>query len=197
MERPNKAETEFLTLAYNRFLDLYAEVFDDNFWEKEKWERFSKIKQAFSIYAELLNYEPIKQVIKHLKTARPPMESEIGSELFKFVRNVVSHFPFYASWDEVFVSKSLVNWYRKGLTIDKFLNKYQGHKEIKYRFWEEEKKEMTYLSIEFPNKYETESKIYLKNIISEKEGVKFSFILMRQIMNTQIEEITVPNTVQN
>ena len=176
---------------------MYAEVFDDNFWEKEKWERFSKIKQAFSIYAELLNYEPIKQVIKHLKTARPPMESEIGSELFKFVRNVVSHFPFYASWDEVFVSKSLVNWYRKGLTIDKFLNKYQGHKEIKYRFWEEEKKEMTYLSIEFPNKYETESKIYLKNIISEKEGVKFSFILMRQIMNTQIEEITVPNTVQN
>ena len=34
---------------------------------------------------------------------------------------------------------------------------------------------------------------YLKNIISEKEGVKFSFILMRQIMNTQIEEIIVPN----
>ena len=48
---------------------------------------------------------------------------------------------------------------------------------------------MTYLSIKFPDKYETESKIYLKDIISEKEGVKFSFILMRQIMNTQIEEI--------
>lgn len=187
--RPNKTEVEFLTLAYNRFYDLYDEVMNDGFWEKDEWERFSKIKQAFAIYTELLNYEPLKHVIEHLKTARPPMESEIGSELFKFVRNVVSHFPFYNSWDTVWINQSIVNWYKKGLTIDKFLKKYEGHKEVKYRFWEEDKKKMTYLSICFPIHYLNDTKIYLKDMISEKEGVKFSFILMRQIINTQVEEI--------
>lgn len=191
--RPNKVEVEFLTLAYNRFYDLYEEVMNAEFWEKDEWERFSKIKQAFSIYAELLNYKPLKYVIEHLKTARPPMESEIGSELFKFVRNVVSHFPFYNSWDNVWINQSIINWYKKGLTIDRFLKKYAGHDEVKYRFWEENKKKMTYLSIRFPKTYSDDSKIYLKDIITEKEGVKFSFILMRKIMDTQVEEITEMN----
>lgn len=188
-QKPNNTELEFLTLAYNRFYDLYDEVMDDDYWQKDEWERFSKIKQAFAIYAELLNYEPIKQVIEQLKTARPPMESEIGSELFKFVRNVVSHFPFFKSWDAVWVSKPIINWYREGLTIDRFLKKYEGHQEVKYRFWEEKKKRMTYLKISFPEAYNDESKIFLNKMISEKEGVKFSFILMRQIMDTQVEEV--------
>lgn len=188
---PNKSEVQFLTLAYNRFYDLYEEVMDDNFWGKDEWERFSKIKQAFSIYAELLNYEPLQWVIEKLKTARPPMESEIGSELFKFVRNVVAHFPFFKSWDEVWINNSLVNWYKEGQTIDKFLKKYEGQSKVKYRFWEPSKKKMTYLTISFPNEYINDSKVFLKDIITEKEGVKFSFILMRQIMNTQVEEIKI------
>ncbi|TCD16976.1 hypothetical protein EZ456_23800 [Pedobacter psychrodurus] len=186
---PKEPEFQFLTLAYNRFYDIYDEVMDDTFWEKDEWERFSKIKQAFSIYAELLNYEPLKWVIEKLKIARPPMESEIGSELFKFVRNVVAHFPFFKSWDEVWVNMSLVNWYKNGQTIDKFLKKYEGHKEVKYRFWEPSKKKMTYLTISFPTEYSNDNKVFFKDIITEKEGVKFSFILMRQIMNTQVEEI--------
>jgi hypothetical protein len=187
---PNKSELQFLTLAYNRFYDIYEEVMDDLFWSKDEWERFSKIKQAFSIYAELLNYEPLKLVIEKLKTTRPPLESEIGSELFKFVRNVVAHFPFFKSWDDVWINNSLVNWYKDGQTIDKFLNKYEGHKEVKYRFWEPAKKEMTYLTISFPKEYLNDSIVFLKDIITEKEGVKFAFILMKQIINTQVEEIS-------
>jgi hypothetical protein len=187
--KPTASELQFLTLAYNRFYDLFDEVMHDSFWTKDDWERFSKIKQAYSIYAELLNYEPIKYVIEKLKTVRPPMESEIGSELFKFVRNVVSHFPFFTKWDEVWVSKTIVNWYKEGQTIDKFLKKYEGKPEVKYRFWEADKKRMTYLTIAFPSEYLDDSKIFLKDIITEKEGVKFSFILMKQIINTQVEEI--------
>lgn len=186
---PNKSEVQFLTLAYNRFYDLYDEVMNDEFWKKNEWERFSKIKQAFSIYTELLNYEPLKRVIEKLKITRPPMESEIGSELFKFVRNVVVHFPFFKSWDDAWINNSLVNWNKEGKSIDKFLKKYQRHNEVKYRFWEPSKKKMTYLTISFPEEYVNDSKIFLKDIITEKEGVKFSFILMRQIMDTQVEEI--------
>jgi len=73
-------------------------------------------------------------------------------------------------------------------SIDKFLNKYKGKETVKYRFWEVQKKRMTYLSINFPKKYEENTKIYLKEILSEKEGVKFSFILMKKILDTQVEK---------
>lgn len=189
IQNPTTSEIQFMTLAYNRFYDLYDEVMDDSFWDKGEWERFSKIKQAYSIYAELLNYEPLKFVTDKLKTIRPPMEAEIGSELFKFVRNLVAHFPFFTKWDEVWINKTIVNWYKDGLTIDKFLRKYEGKPQVKYRFWEEDKKRMTYLAISFPEKYSDDSKIFLKDIITEKEGVKFSFILMKQILNTQVEQI--------
>lgn len=185
---PNKAEAEFLTLAYDRFYDIFEKFFDDTFWEKDEWARFSKIKEAFSIYSELLNYEPIKLVIEQLKTSRPPMEAEIGSELFKFIRNLISHFPFFNSWNEVWFNKLIINWNRKGQFIDRFLSKYKGKENVKFRFWESNKKRMTYLSINFPQKYDNESKIYLKDLITtEKEGIKFSFILMRKIIDTQVE----------
>ncbi|WP_353622120.1 hypothetical protein [Halocella sp. SP3-1] len=184
--RPNEAEIEFLNLSYNMFYDIYEEVFEEEFWEKETYYRFSKVKDAFSVYAELLNYEPIQWVIEEIKKKRPPMEGEIGSDVFKFIRNLLLHFPFFNSWDEVWIKKSIINWDRKGLSIDRFLTTYSGRKEVKYRFWEAEKKEMTYLSISFPKKYDDNSIIYLKDLLSEKEGVKFSLILMRKILDTQV-----------
>ncbi len=178
-----------MTLSYNRFYDIFDEVNANSFFDKDGWYRFSRIKDAFTVYTELLNYEPIKWVIEHLKTARPPMEAEIGSELFKFIRNVITHFPFYDKWDDVWVNKSIVNWYRDGQAIDKFLEKYKGRDPIKYRFWEAKKKRMTYLSINFPDQYDDNTKVYLKDILTENEGIKFSFILMKQIIDTQVEEL--------
>ncbi len=72
--------------------------------------RLCKIKDAFSIYAELLNYEPINWEIEEIKKKRPPMEAEIGKELFKFVRNVVSHIPLYEKCDDIWRNKTVVKW---------------------------------------------------------------------------------------
>ena len=187
-KRPTKSEELFLSLGYNRFYDLFDEIMDDNFWEKEERYRFSKVSNIFSIYAELLNYEPFKFVLEAIKNQRPPMESEIGGPLFKFIRNVLAHFPVFETWNELWVNKELVNWHKEGLTIDRFLKKYAGHDEVKYRFWEADKKRMTYMSINFPEEY-GESKIYLKDMVAEKDGVKFSLIMMRQILNTQMESV--------
>jgi len=187
--RPTEAEELFLNLGYNRFYDLFDEVMEDDFWVKESWYRFSKVSQAFAIYAELLAYEPFKYVLEAIKKQRPPMESEIGGPLFKFVRNVLVHFPLFESWDGIWLSKELVNWQKEGLTIDRFLKKFSGHDEVKYRFWEADKKLMSYMSIRFPQKYD-DNKIYLKDIISEKDGVKFSFLMMRNILNTQVELVS-------
>lgn len=111
------------------------------------------------------------------------MEGEIGSNLFKFIRNIFAHFPFFDSWDEVWINKSIVNWYKEGMSIDRFLKTYSGKNEVKYRIWDEKKREMTYLSISFPKTYD-DNKIYLKDILTEKDGVKFSLILMKKIIDT-------------
>jgi hypothetical protein len=187
--RPNESEKLFLNLAYNRFYDLHSEVMSDDFWEKDARYRFSKVIAGFTIYGEILNYEPIQWVIEHLKKARPPMEAEIGGQLFKFIRNVIAHFPFFETWNDVWLSKPLVNWYRQGQSIDKFLTTYSGRQPVKYRFWEEEKKRMTYLSIKFPTSYNNRDKIFLRDILAEREGVLFAFIFMKQIMDTQVEQI--------
>lgn len=186
--RPNQSELLFLNLAYNRFYDIYDEVIEDTFLEKDQWYRLSKIKDGFAVYAELLNYEPLKWPIEKIKELRPPMEGEIASELFKFIRNVITHFPFFDTWNEIYIQKPLINWYKEGQTIDKFLKKYLGHGFVKYRFWEEKKKRMTYLSINFPQGYNEDTKIYLKDFLTEAEGIKFSFILMRQVTDTQVEK---------
>jgi hypothetical protein len=187
--RPNKAEIQLLTLAYNRFYDIFEEVMDDSFWEKDAWHRFSKLKDGFGVYSELLNYEPIEWVLENMKNSRPPIEAEIARDVFKFIRNVIVHFPFFDSWDDVWVNQSLVNWHKEGQSIDRFLAKYKGGETVKYRFWEADKKRMTYLSISFPERYEGDTKFYLKNLLSEREGVKFSFILMRQVLNTQVVSV--------
>lgn len=186
--RPTPSERLFLNLAYNRFYDLASEIIEDAFWEKKGRYRFSKISNLFSVYTELLTYESFNFVLEAIKTERPPMESEIGRHLFKVIRNIFVHFPVFETWNDVWVSKELINWQNDGLTIDRFFKKFSGHKEVKYRFWETNKKLMTYISLNFPIQYD-DNKIYLKDILSEKDGVKFSLIMMKKILDTQIESI--------
>ena len=51
------------------------------------------------------------------------------------------------------------------------------------------KKRMTYLSIHFPKHYEDDTKIYLKDLLSEREGVTFAFILMKEVLDTQVMSV--------
>ncbi len=180
------AEELFLNLGYDKFFDICSEVYSDEFWGKSPQYRLSKIFQAFSIYNELLNHEPFKGVLKWLSKYRPPMEAEIAGPLFKFIRNILAHFPFYDAWDEIWVSKQLVNWKHPNRSIDRFLKKFCGTKEVKYRFKEKTKQEFTYVTINFPKSYD-ESKIYLKDIINEEQGIKFALVMMIKVLNTQIE----------
>lgn len=184
--RPNKAELEFLQIAYNRFYDLYEEVTTEAFWDNTPYYRFSKINNVFSVYAEILQYEPIRLVIKTIKIQRPPMEAEIASDLFKLIRNIMSHFPFFDTWEEVNLTQNLINWDKEGKSIDKFFTKYAGASEIKYRMWNAKDRKMTYLNIKFPTTYNQSSIIYLREILSEKEGVLFSIALMKNVLDTQV-----------
>lgn len=182
------AEEQFLNLSYNKFFDICSEVYTQEFWEQTPQYRLIKISQAFSVYSEILNHEPFKGVLNWLSKYRPPMESEISGLLFKFIRNVLAHFPFYDTWDEVWICKDLVNWRHPNQSIDKFLEKFAGKPEIKYRFKEKSKTGFTYVTINFPKTY-GEEKIYLKDMIKEEEGAKFALVMMIRVLNTQIESI--------
>lgn len=74
--RPSAKEIEFLNMAYNSFYDIFEEAFKEEFWDQDSQYRFFKIKKAFEIYAELLDYEPIKGVIDIIKVKRPRNEAE-------------------------------------------------------------------------------------------------------------------------
>jgi hypothetical protein len=82
--------------------------------------------------------------------------------------------------------------------IDRFISKstkikIDGKGNIKYRIWEKDKKKMTYISVNLPEQYV--NNIYLKDIISERHGVKFCIAFMKQILDTQIIDNEEANIV--
>lgn len=184
---PTQDENEFLNLAFHRFLDLFEEIMADEFWEQRPPHRFSKTKDIFAVYSELLKYPPVQWVIDANKR---PSHSDVGRDLFKLIRHILMHFPYFEKWTDLWIRRPLVNLYStRPQFIDRFLSENEGKDELKYRFWEEKKKRMTYVSITFPKDYTKGDKFFLKDMLPEEDGVKFSAIFMRNILKVQIEEI--------
>lgn len=182
---PSKEEQEFLNLAYNRFFNLHEEIMADTFWVKEPPLRLHRIQELFSVYAELLKYPPIQWTIEQEKR---PTYADVGRDLFTCIRHVMAHFPYFDEWNDIWLSKSLVNLYSKRRQfIDRYLTLNEGRETIKYRFWEEDKKLMTYVSVSFPANYSQGSKVYLKDILSERDGIKLAAIFMFNVLKIQIE----------
>ena len=46
---------------------------------------------------------------------------------------------------------------------------------------------MTYMSVNFPASYADGRRVFLNEMLSENEGVRFSLVLMRDILDTQVE----------
>ena len=100
--KPNEKERIALDLFYNRFYDLYEELSHSDFFKNKPSYRFYKIREIFSVYKELLGYEPIKHHIEFIKKTRPPLEGIIVSELFSFIRNLLLHFPLFDDLNDVY-----------------------------------------------------------------------------------------------
>ena len=183
---PNRGEAIFMLRALSRFFSLHKEILDEDFWKLSGYHRLSKIKDVFLVYSEILNLDLYRSAIDNIKGTRPSIEADIGQGLFKTIRNIIIHFPLFDSWNEIWVSKEVINWNESGQTIDKFFEKFKGHEAVKYRFWEGKDKKMTYISISFPKEYNDNNKIYLEDILNEKEGIKFALIFMKKIVDSQL-----------
>lgn len=195
--RPNEQEKEALTLFYNRFYALFDEITDDVFLTKPAKIRFLTLKEAFSVYKEVLSYEPIKDYLRWMKAGgRPIFDGIIADDLFSFIRNLLLHFPIFDTWDDVYITKDLATWVKSG-QINTFLKRCHGYQidgqgSIKYRIWEEKTQKMAYFSVNFPEQYE-QKRIYLKDIITEEVGSKFCMTLMRKILDSQVENSEKPS----
>jgi hypothetical protein len=187
LTHPTPAEVEFLNLSFNRFLDLFGEMMTDEFWHEEPNRRFFKIKELFTVYSEILKYPPVQWVIDSNKR---PNHSDVGRDLFKLIRHILMHFPFFEKWDDVWITQSLVNLYStRPQFIDRLLSINEGKGQFEYRFWEARKKKMTYIAITFPKNYTKGEKVFLRDLLPEKDGVKFSAIFMWNILKVQVQEI--------
>lgn len=186
-KRPNKQEIDFLTKAYSFFYDICEEMREESFWQKDSYYRFSRVRDAFLVYSEVLEYEPIGWFLETLKKTRPPMEAELSREFFLFIRNLLIHFPFFKNWDDVVFTKGLINWSKPGRTIDKFLSQFAGHSFVKYRVWDPQNKKFEYVTISFPNVYGDGIEIKLRNFMPEREGMIFSMSLMRVVLDSQVD----------
>jgi len=171
----------FFEVGVSRFNVLFGEILSDEFWRQRPWHRLSRVSQAFSIYTELFSHEPFKAALKKQTEGCHEIEELqfiLRGDVFRFVRNVLAHFPLFESWDEIWFNKGLVNWNTRGQTVDTFLTQYSATADRNFAFQLAVDRPMNYVTVHFPEDY-GDGKIYLKSIISEKEGVKFLLLSMR------------------
>jgi len=186
--KPNKKELVFLTLAYNAFYDLYERI-ENKKTELKSNERFILLNKIFQIYNECLQYEPIKYYLKFLEKNRPEADT-ISLKYFEVIRHIFVHFPFFDKWEDVYITRDLITWTDKHSRIDSFLLEHEGKEPFKWRIWDNNKKEMIYgYVINFPKDYSKNSKIYLKDLIDENQGIEISLIMIKRVLESQIEYV--------
>lgn len=188
--KPSKSEELFLNLAYDRFHALYEEITEDEFWDEDEVYRFSKVSNIFAVYTQLSSYMPIAVLLEADKLKSRSEETRAAGYIFRFLRNIFSNFPLFATWDEVWVSRTLVNWKKENSAIDNFLGEFSGHREVRYQHWDSNKKSTRGISIFFPKEY-NDDKIYLKEILTERDGVMFSVTMMWQILTSQVQPVGI------
>ncbi len=131
-------------------------------------KKFQLVKSIAGITSELLDSDEINEKMMEIAKSSEVNGDNIEDKFntFKMIRNVLNHFPIFNSWDEIYISRELVNW--NNPKYSQILDYFDEEKEMSYRIylnenneWIEKKK----IDIKVP-KLEQYNKIYLKDIIS-------------------------------
>ena len=131
-------------------------------------KKFQLVKSIAGITSELLDSDEINEKMMEIAKSSEVNGDNIEDKFntFKMIRNVLNHFPIFNSWEEIYISRELVNW--NNPKYSQILDYFDEEKEMSYRIylnenneWIEKKK----IDIRVP-KLEQYNKIYLKDIIS-------------------------------
>lgn len=183
--RPASGERKVLEIGYNRFFDLYELIVNKEFWDQSSTYRFSVIKDICAVYTELIKYKPFENVFNH---ASRPNFILVGKDLVLFLRNLLLHFPYFRDWQSVIFDKSIVTAFEPTGSIHRFLTR-EHPEDIKYRLWDANTRTMTYLEINLNTNYSIGKSIKLNDLLSEKDGVTFICVYMKNVLMTQVEYI--------
>ena len=131
-------------------------------------KKFQLVKSIAGITSELLDSDEINEKMMEIAKSSEVNGDNIEDKFntFKMIRNVLNHFPIFNSWEEIYISRELVNW--NNPKYSQILDYFDEENEMSYRIylnenneWIEKKK----IDIKVP-KLEQYNKIYLKDIIS-------------------------------
>lgn len=131
-------------------------------------KKFQLVKSIAGITSELLDSDEINEKMMEIAKSSEVNGDNIEDKFntFKMIRNVLNHFPIFYSWEEIYISRELVNW--NNPKYSQILDYFDEEKEMSYRIylnenneWIEKKK----IDIKVP-KLGQYNKIYLKDIIS-------------------------------
>ena len=131
-------------------------------------KKFQLVKSIAGITSELLDSDEINEKMMEIAKSSEVNGDNIEDKFntFKMIRNVLNHFPIFNSWEEIYISRELVNW--NNPKYSQILDYFDEENEMSYRIylnenneWIEKKK----IDIKVPT-LEQYNKIYLKDIIS-------------------------------
>lgn len=180
----NLIELQFNILANDKLQEISKEIKSEEFWEMSPEDRFYRYNKMYSLFTELTNYHSFKVFIKNEIETSDVDEIKIQGKFYKFIRHLFAHFPYFDKWDDVWISKELISWdqNRERQFIHTFLTEFVGHKPMNFRFKSDSNHEFANVTLNFPQSFNETEKIYLKDIVTEKEGVLFSRVAMNTML---------------
>lgn len=130
IESTRKKIEELLALKIREQMSGISFPFEVN---NESWG-FDIIKNTAFLIAELLSNKDTKNdfIKAASKSSVNGDNNEIWIESFEVIRDIIAHFPFFDSWNEIYLNRVLLNWNNKDLKkkkhIESFFDKYAGKK---------------------------------------------------------------------
>jgi hypothetical protein len=134
--------------------------------------RLLYLKELYTIFAELKTIKFTKKLKKpdgDLSYIRFLLDLE---KTVVFVRHVLSHFPLFNTWDEIWMSRDFavaMNRNSEG-TISRYLTYDAKRVDMAWQLKIENVDELQTFGIYYPKDAESHERIYLKDILAEKVG---------------------------
>jgi hypothetical protein len=178
----NKYQIEYIEKMHDKIHKIYAGL---NSTDKPDI-RLLWYKELLAIFSEMVKINRFKTRIDSFE---PYMKDMV--DLVQFIRNLLFHFPYFSTWDEVVITYNQAfaqqqndpsgNRKDRELVVAKFLNP-NNHREsffLRLKYLSEE--DFIEDKIMFPKPDSKDEAVYLKNIIKENKGLKCIIAVMQQI----------------
>jgi len=184
---PTADQVEFLQLGLNRYRELSnALLNNENLTDEQK---FFFIKELVSVYSEMEAYPPLKNLLNDSPINNPILTFQ---PLFKAIRHVLAHFPFFSKWDDFYFNQDMVNCMKSpGKTIHKYFLAAEKHPQFFFRFQSRDKGEELNGKIMAPIGYDSNKNIKLTDILSLNDAISLIVGHSHLILSTVLDGQTL------